>query len=152
MENFTPLASLFGGALIGISAMLLAVGLGKIAGISGIIAGASGISSNTGDRAWQLVFMIGMLVAGAVSLLLLDGGSSALAANLPPSISLDSSYLLLAIGGLLVGFGTRLGSGCTSGHGVCGIGRRSLRSVTATITFMAVAAITVYIQRHVLGG
>ena len=155
MEHFTPTASLLGGALIGLSAMILATGLKRIAGISGIIAGAFELSKSKTEKHWQLSFLVGMLIAGTASILLpLNGVQTkpAILSNLPPSIHLDSSYLLLAVAGLLVGFGTRLGSGCTSGHGVCGIGRRSPRSITATVVFMASAAVTVYLQRHVFGG
>ena len=127
-----------GGALIGLSAALYLVLNGRIAGISGMLSAATGLSS--GPQALSAVFLAGLLL-GAI------GAGHFLRA---PSLLMTHSWGLLVAGGLLVGFGTRLGSGCTSGHGVCGLARLSPRSVAATLTFMGSAASTVFIVRHVL--
>jgi uncharacterized protein len=140
MENFTPVASAAGGMLIGLAAALLWLGLGRIAGISGIVGGILPVRRK--EAAWRAAFLAGLLAAPL--LLGLAGGYSAPA---PATGSAD----LLAVAGLLVGFGTRLGSGCTSGHGVCGIARLSPRSLISTGVFMATAAATVFIVRHVIG-
>ena len=133
----TPLA---GGLLIGIAASLLLYLLGRIAGISGILWGAV---SGQPDNAWRWLFVLGLL---AGPLLYHQ------AANVPfPSASQAPGWLTV-VAGLLVGLGVKLGSGCTSGHGVCGLGRLSLRSLAATLTFMATGMATVYLTRHVLGG
>ena len=141
MTAFTPGTSLAGGLLIGTASMLLWFGLGRIAGISGIVAGALPLGSNT-ERGWRMAFVIAVVASGALAFLLSPQFQ-------PGQVSVPMP--LVIIGGLLVGFGTRLGSGCTSGHGVCGIGRFSVRSVVATCTFMLVAGITVYLVRHVAG-
>ena len=141
MEQCTPAASLLGGALIGLAASLLLLACGRIAGISGIVGGL--LAPAAGDGAWRALF-VGGLLAGGVGLRLID-----------PSLvrmELDRSAAALAVAGLLVGFGTRLGNGCTSGHGVCGLARGSRRSLAATATFMLTAAATVFVVRHVLGG
>lgn len=140
MENFTPYSAMAGGALIGLSAALLWVANGRIAGISGILGGLASPSAN--DVGWRVVFLVG-LVAAPVLYLLVVG---------PPTISVQSGPIVLIAAGLLVGFGTRLGGGCTSGHGVCGVARLSLRSITATGLFMVAAAATVFVTRHVVGG
>jgi len=140
MENFTPVASAAGGMLIGLAAALLWLGLGRIAGISGIVGGILPIRRR--EAAWRLAFLAGLLAAP-----LLLGVAAGYSAPAPAIGSAD----LLAVAGLLVGFGTRLGSGCTSGHGVCGIARLSPRSLTATGVFMATAAATVFLVRHVIG-
>lgn len=141
MENFTPLSSAIGGAIIGLGAALLLFGLGRIAGISGIFAGL--LSPKAGDVLWRLAFLLGLTLGGALLF--------QLAPNLF-TVSLDRSSLTVVIAGLLVGFGTRMGNGCTSGHGVCGISRQSPRSIIATMTFMATGALTVYLTLHVFGG
>ena len=139
IENFTPVSALIGGALIGIAATLLLVLNGRIAGVSGIVGRL--FEPVSGDVAWRIMFLLGlMLGAGAYGLFQ------------PVSIQVTNSTLLLVIAGLLVGYGTQLGNGCTSGHGVCGIARLSPRSIAATLVFMASAAITVYLARHVIGG
>ena len=139
IENFTPVSALIGGALIGIAATLLLVLNGRIAGVSGIVGRL--FEPVSGDVAWRVMFLAGlMLGAGAYGLFQ------------PVSIQVTNSILVLVIGGLLVGYGTQLGNGCTSGHGVCGIARLSPRSIAATLVFMASAAITVYLARHVIGG
>ncbi|RLV58731.1 YeeE/YedE family protein [Parashewanella curva] len=134
MDSF-PLLSLLGGALLGCSGILLLLFNGKIAGISGILGGL--FTRNHQQSRWRWLFIAGMI----------SGGFLALPVGEMPS-QFTSSPLILAIAGLLVGIGTKLGNGCTSGHGICGIGRLSLRSFIATVTFMVVAAITVFLQLH----
>lgn len=131
------LGGLGGGILLGLAATLALALDGRIAGVSGIL---GGLFTAAGDRPWRLAFLLG-LPAGAGLQALVAGG-------LPQQIS--ASPLLLVVAGLLVGAGTRLGSGCTSGHGICGLARRSRRSVAATAVFMAVAMATVFVVRHVL--
>ncbi|AYG63883.1 YeeE/YedE thiosulfate transporter family protein [Rhizobium jaguaris] len=132
---------LSGGLLIGLSAALYLLLNGRIAGISGLTASAFGWTG-AGISALGVGFLGGILGGAAIAFAYIRHAELAIA----------SSPLLLVIGGLLVGFGTRLGSGCTSGHGVCGLARLSPRSIVATITFMAVAAATVFVTRHVIGG
>ncbi len=131
------IGGLGGGALIGLAAVLLFALEGRIAGISGIL---GGLLSASGDRGWRLAFLLG-LPAGAALV-------AALAGSLPQQLL--GGWPTLVVAGLLVGFGTRLGSGCTSGHGVCGIARGSPRSITATALFMAAGILTVFILRHLL--
>lgn len=139
--NFTPLTATAGGALIGAAAALLLIFNGRIAGISGILGGA--LEKGTSDRAWRIVFVLGLMAAPWIWSLF-----SAL-----PAATIDVSSAGLIVAGLLVGFGSRLGSGCTSGHGVCGISRLSPRSLIATATFMAAGFLVVYVLRHVwIGG
>lgn len=140
--DFTPLASLAGGALIGASAVMLLAVSGRIAGISGIIARA--LLPAGGSRPLEAAaFLIGLAGAPLIWLHVL---------SLPIEQTVSGNLPLLAAAGLAVGFGASIGSGCTSGHGVCGLSRLSVRSIAATLTFMAVAAVTVYVTRHVLGG
>lgn len=134
--------SALGGVAIGASAVLLMAALGRIAGISGI-AGSLLSGAEKGDRGWRVAFLAGLVAAPLLAWLL--RGESGL--GLP-----QVSWPWMAVAGLLVGFGTRLGGGCTSGHGVCGIARLSPRSLLATIVFMVVGAGTVFVIRHVLGG
>jgi uncharacterized membrane protein YedE/YeeE len=141
MEHFTPLASLIGGMLIGLSASMLLLCDGKIAGVSGIVAGM--LSPAKHDTLWRVVFIAGLLIGG----FLLRVFSPQIFA-----ISIPRSWGALILAGLLVGFGTRLGNGCTSGHGVCGLSRGAKRSLIATITFIATGAVTVYVINHLLGG
>lgn len=140
MTEFTPVSALLGGALIGVSAVLMMAMLGRIAGISGILGGL--LAPSEGGWGWKFAFVAGIVVApliyGAVM-------------GAPADISLPHSVPLMVIGGLLVGFGTRLGGGCTSGHGVCGIARLSPRSIVATLVFMAAGFVTVFVLHH-LGG
>jgi uncharacterized protein len=141
MANFTPVSAAIGGALIGLSAVLLMLFAGRIAGISGIFAGL--INPHTGDRGWRAAFIAGLVVAPVTAML----------AGYPVSMpQMPGSLITVVIGGLLVGFGTRLGSGCTSGHGICGIARISQRSIAATCAFMASAIVVVALARHVFGG
>ena len=141
MAHFTPTASLLGGMLIGLSASAMLLANGKIAGISGIVAGL--LSPTKHDTLWRLVFVAGLL-AGGFLLRFFSPRSF--------EIGIVRSEGALALAGLLVGFGTRLGNGCTSGHGVCGISRGSKRSLIATMTFIATGAAAVYIVNHLLGG
>jgi uncharacterized membrane protein YedE/YeeE len=141
MDNFTPVSAAIGGALIGLSAVLLMAFSGRIAGISGIFAGL--INPQTTDRAWRAAF-IGGLVAAPLA--------AALLGHTVPTPRMPGSYITVVIGGLLVGFGTRLGSGCTSGHGICGIARLSPRSIVATGVFMMAAIIVVALTHNVFGG
>lgn len=138
--SFTPYLSAFGGALIGLSAVLLMWSVGRIAGISGIVAGATLESGE--ERNWRLVFLLGLF---------LGGGLAALASGALDGIKPLTSTPLLVAAGLLVGVGTSMGSGCTSGHGVCGISRFSKRSIIATCLFMLSGFLTVFVIRHVLG-
>ena len=140
MENFTPWSSLAGGALIGLAAAVLWVTDGRIAGISGILGGLANASGN--DISWRIMFLAGLVAAPLLFVLAVG----------IPDLSIAAGPLVLTAAGLLVGFGTRLGGGCTSGHGVCGIARLSYRSITATGLFMIAAAVTVFIARHVVGG
>jgi uncharacterized protein len=141
IEGFTPASALLGGALIGLAATALYAATGRIAGISGIAGGLLRAGSAS-DAPWRLLFVAGLVIgAGLIALV---AGS--------PALRIEASWPLLILGGLLVGYGTQLGSGCTSGHGVCGIARLSPRSIAATVVFMAAAAVTVFVMRHILGG
>jgi uncharacterized membrane protein YedE/YeeE len=137
--HFTPWASLAGGILIGLATALLLLANGRVAGVSGILGGL--LRPARGDVAWRVAFVLGLFVAPIVWL----------AMRAMPPAQIDHSPALLAIGGLLVGVGTRFGSGCTSGHGVCGVARLSPRSLLATACFMAAGFVTVFVVRHVLG-
>ena len=139
MTEFTPIQSLAGGLLIGVAAALLLLVNGRIAGISGIAGGTLGAARS--DRLWRALFLVGLPLGAAVVSIGIEGTGVPRAS--PP---------LLVAGGLLVGYGTQLGSGCTSGHGVCGLGRMSTRSLAATAVFMAATFATVYVVRHVIGG
>lgn len=137
-NNFTPWASLAGGALIGLAAALLLLCNGRIAGVSGIVGGL--IKPRLHDASWRIAFVGGLMVAPLIWQLF----------SQLPSIQIDADYGLLVIAGLLVGIGTRYGAGCTSGHGVCGISRLSPRAIVATLSFMAAGFATVYVVRHLL--
>lgn len=139
MENFTPVSALIGGLLIGASAALFLVLNGRIAGISGILGGLLHPARN--EIGWRLAFLAGLFIAPLVYV----------AFGALPPVELDASLPILIVAGLIVGFGTRLGAGCTSGHGVCGIGRGSPRSLAATVVFMATAIATVFVTRHLIG-
>ena len=141
MAHFTPISSLFGGLLIGLSSALLMLFLGRIAGISGI--GAGLLSPSSSDFSWRLPFVLGLVAAGGVAALF----APAMMAYTP-----DRSLFTVAIAGLLVGVGTRVGKGCTSGHGVCGLGRLSRRSLAAVVTFLATGMATVAVMEHLMGG
>ncbi len=138
MTDFTPIASLFGGVLIGLSALSVMFFFGRVAGISGISANA--LKQPLAESAWRVSFIIGLILA-PVLIQLITG------TDVEQTVS--SNLVLMMVGGLLVGAGTVLGSGCTSGHGVCGLARLSVRSLGAVVTFMLSAAITVWVVRHV---
>ncbi|EGQ8942963.1 YeeE/YedE family protein [Vibrio parahaemolyticus] len=139
MLNVIPWESLFGGILLGISATILLLVNGKIAGISGIMNGI--MSPKKGDYSWRLLFAVGMIAGGLISVLMLGVAA-------PSTANLSLGMVIAA--GLLVGIGTRLGNGCTSGHGICGMGRLSKRSIVATCIFMAVAGLTVFVRLHLV--
>jgi uncharacterized membrane protein YedE/YeeE len=138
-NHFTPWSALAGGGLIGIAVAFLILLNGRIAGITGIIGGL--FKPAKGDAAWRVAFTFGLIIAPIIWLLF----------GKLPEITIDAGYNLLIVAGLVVGFGTRLGSGCTSGHGVCGISRLSPRSIIATLAFMGTGFLTVFIARHLLG-
>ena len=141
MENFTPISGLIGGAMIGAAASLFVLLNGRVAGISGILGGL--VAADRDDRLWRLAFLAG-LVLGPLLVSVMTGAI--------PVIELQAELPVLVLAGLLVGFGTRLGNGCTSGHGVCGIARGSKRSFVATLVFFSVAAATVFAVRHLPAG
>ena len=135
-DSFTPWSALAGGVLIGTAALVFALLAGRIAGISGIAGGL--LRPHRGDVGWRVAFIAGLLAVPALYVLAGPGFQ----------MRLEASMTTLVAGGLLVGFGTRLGGGCTSGHGVCGVARRSPRSLVATLTFMAAGMLTVAAARH----
>jgi uncharacterized membrane protein YedE/YeeE len=151
MANFTPLSAALGGVLIGLAAVLLMLFTGRIAGISGIMAGALAFTGGDKawtdkawtDKAWRLAFIAGLILAPL---------SARLAGYPVPYPDMPANWVVIIAAGLLVGFGTRLGGGCTSGHGVCGIARLSPRSIVATAIFMAAAILVVFLTRHVFAG
>lgn len=140
MENFTPISAAAGGALIGMAAVLLMMLDGRIAGISGILGGLSTLSQ--GDIAWRIAFLAGLATAPM--------GYTLATGNAVP-VEMQSALPMTVVAGLLVGIGTQLGSGCTSGHGVCGLARGSIRSLVATCIFMAIGIATVFVVRHAGG-
>jgi len=140
LTEFTPVSALFGGALIGLAAVLAMALTGRIAGVSGILGGL--LRARPAAPGWRIGFLVG-LVAAPLAV-------GALAGELP-QIILPVPMALIVLGGLLVGVGTAVGGGCTSGHGVCGIARLSPRSIVATIVFLATAVATVFVIRHILG-
>lgn len=139
-ENFTPWSALAGGVIIGLSAAAFILLNGRIAGISGILGGL--LVPQKRDVLWRVAFLAGMLAAPVIWMMTAD----------LPAIEINASYPVIVVAGLLVGIGTRYGSGCTSGHGVCGLSRLSVRSLLATLTFMVAGFATVYIVRHLLTG
>jgi uncharacterized membrane protein YedE/YeeE len=139
MHHFTPLSGLFGGALIGLASAVLVLLTGRVAGVSGILGGAL---TSGADRAWRAAFIAGLIAAAIIAPLF--GAPS-------PARLASSNLVLFALAGLLVGFGSRMGNGCTSGHGACGFARFSTRSIVATIVFMGVAVATVALVRHGFG-
>ena len=138
-QEFTPWSALAGGALIGAAAAVLVLGNGRIAGISGILGGL--FSPRRGDMAWRAAFLVGLIASPTLY---------AVFAPLP-ALHIDAGPMALVLAGLLVGLGTRYGSGCTSGHGVCGLSRLSPRSLVATLVFMGAGFVTVFVTRHLLG-
>lgn len=141
MANFTPVSAAIGGALIGLSAVLLMLSTGRVAGISGIFAGL--LNWRGEDKRWGIAFLGGLILAPILAGLIGYGMAQP---------RLPSNWAVIVVAGMLVGFGTRLGGGCTSGHGICGIARLSPRSIAATVVFMAAAIVTVAVTRHLLGG
>ncbi|MDP2700415.1 YeeE/YedE family protein [Thalassospira sp.] len=140
MENFTPLSALIGGGLIGLASGLYLILNGRIAGISGIV--GTLLTPNGSERWEKLAFVAGLIIGPLLIIAL-------------PGFALESvvraSWPVIILGGILVGFGTRLGSGCTSGHGICGLSRMSARSLMATLAFMTAGFVTVFILRHLIG-
>ncbi|AMN40399.1 YeeE/YedE family protein [Rhodoplanes sp. Z2-YC6860] len=141
MASFDPISALAGGALVGLASAMLMMLIGRIAGISGILGG--GLTLVPGDKLWRLAFVAGLVLAPTVSGLL---------GHPMPEPQMPDGYLMVIAAGLLVGFGARLGGGCTSGHGVCGIARFSARSIAATAIFMSTAVVVVAVMRHGFGG
>lgn len=141
LEGFTPWAALAGGALIGLAALLLLLCNGRIAGISGIMGGS--LKPARGDLLWRVLFFFGLFTGGLITLWWWPAALD---------ICIDVSTPAVILAGLLVGLGARIGSGCTSGHGVCGVGRLAPRSIVASAVFVSAAMLTVYVVRHVLGG
>jgi uncharacterized membrane protein YedE/YeeE len=141
MHNLTPLSGLLSGALIGLAAAALMLLTGRLAGVSGILGGL--LTSHPNDRAWRIAFVAGLIAAPL---------GAALAGAPLPRPAVATNLALVASAGLLVGFGTRMGNGCTSGHGVCGFARLSARSIVATAVFMVAAVVTVAIVRHGVEG
>ncbi|MCV0370270.1 MULTISPECIES: YeeE/YedE family protein [Filomicrobium] len=141
MTEFTPVSALIGGTLIGLGATMLMWFLGRIAGISGIVSGAA-FPQSFSDWSWRAAFLIGMIVAPSLYAVFMGH---------LPDVTLSSDLLKTVVAGLIVGVGVTFGAGCASGHGVCGIARVSPRSIVATATFMAVALVTVFVTRHVVG-
>ena len=135
---FSPWSALAGGLLIGLAAATFVLFNGRIAGISGILGGL--LRPARGDAAWRLAFVLGLIVAPLAYGLVMP----------LPTVRIDADFTTLAVAGLLVGLGTRYGAGCTSGHGVCGLSRRSPRSLVATISFMAAGFVTVFLVRHAI--
>jgi hypothetical protein len=141
MANFTPISAAIGGALIGLAAALLMLLTGRVAGVSGILGGC--LIPGASDRGWRIAFVAGLILAPLSGILV----------GLPvPFPEMPASWAVIVAAGVLVGFGARLGGGCTSGHGVCGIARLSPRSLAATAIFMATAIAVVALSRHLLGG
>ena len=141
MSAFDPISALIGGGLIGLASALLMLLNGRIAGISGILGGA--LTMSAGDKFWQLSFIVGLIAAPIIVGLL---------GHPLPEPQMTTSWLLIVVAGILVGFGARYGGGCTSGHGVCGIARLSARSIVATGVFMLSAIVVVAVMRHGFGG
>ena len=139
--SFTPIPSLLGGMILGLAAALYVFLHGRILGISGIVSGL--LRPNMTDSAWRLSLVLGLISAPFLT---------ALFFGIIPIVEIDSSWLGIVIAGLLVGFGAQYGSGCTSGHGICGLSRLSPRSLVATLTFMSAGFIMVFIIRHLIGG
>ena len=141
MHNLTAVSGLLGGALIGLAAAALMMLTGRLAGVSGILGGA--LQARPADQGWRIAFIAGLIAAPLIA---------AVAGAPLPRPAMTSSLALVAVAGLLVGFGTRMGNGCTSGHGVCGFARLSTRSIAATAIFMITAIAVVAIVRHGFGG
>jgi uncharacterized membrane protein YedE/YeeE len=139
--SFTPIPSLLGGMILGVAAALYVLLHGRILGISGIISGL--LHPKLTDSAWRLSLVLGLISAPFLA---------ALFFGIIPVVEIDASWLLIVIAGLLVGFGAQYGSGCTSGHGICGLSRLSPRSLVATLAFMCAGFVMVFVVRHLMGG
>jgi uncharacterized membrane protein YedE/YeeE len=139
--HFTPWTSLLGGVLLGIAAGALFLNSGRILGITGILEGL--LTPKSEDSPWRFAFLLGMFAAPLAAKLILP-------TDLMHVPRIEASWLMVAVAGLLVGFGTRWGAGCTSGHGICGLSRLSARSLVATLSFMSTGFITVFVIRHLL--
>lgn len=137
--SFTPIPSLFGGMILGVAAALYVLLHGRILGISGIVSGL--LHPKMGDWSWRLAFVLGLLTSSFLA---------ALVFGILPVIEVDTGWLTVIIAGLLVGFGVQYGSGCTSGHGICGLSRLSPRSLVATLSFMAAGFLVVFVIRHLI--
>ena len=137
--HFTPWTALLGGILLGVAAGALFLNSGRILGITGIVEGL--LKPKSGDTSWRLAFLLGLFAAPLVAKLLLP-------AELIHAPRIDANWTMVITAGLLVGFGTRWGAGCTSGHGICGLSRFSLRSLVATLSFMGTGFVTVFVVRH----
>jgi uncharacterized protein len=141
MTHFTPISALIGGLLIGLGTLLLLLLNGRIAGVAGILGGS--LRASRGELGWRIAFLAGLALAPLAWRLLGTGSGS---------VTITAAPAVIILGGVLTGFGTRLGNGCTSGHGVCGIARLSRRSIAATLLFMLAAGGTVFVTRHLVGG
>ena len=139
--SFTPIPALLGGMILGIAAALYVLLHGRILGISGIVSGL--IHPKAGDRSWRIVLILGLLTAPLLA---------ALFFGIRPVVEVEADWFAVVLAGLLVGFGSQYGSGCTSGHGICGLSRLSPRSLVATLSFMGAGFLTVYVLRHLIGG
>lgn len=139
MSFFIPWQEIIGGLILGLSAVLLLIANGKVLGISGVLANI--LTPTKNDFLWRVIFIFGLVIGGIISAEVFN--------NFFPK-KLDAPLILIITSGLLVGLGTHIGSGCTSGHGICGVGRLSKRSIVSTFIFMAIAAITVYVRLHLL--
>ena len=139
--SFTPIPSLLGGMILGIAAALYVLLHGRILGISGIISGL--LHPKQDDRAWRIALVLGLLTAPVLAALFFE---------IRPIVEVDADWIAIIIAGLLVGFGSQYGSGCTSGHGICGLSRLSPRSLVATLSFMGAGFLAVFVLRHVIGG
>jgi uncharacterized membrane protein YedE/YeeE len=138
--SFTPIPSLLGGMILGIAAALYVLLHGRILGISGIVSGL--LHPQRGDRAWRIVLILGLFTAPLLAALFFE---------IRPVVEVDADWLAVIIAGLLVGFGAQYGSGCTSGHGICGLSRLSPRSLVATLSFMGAGFLMVFVLRHLIG-
>ena len=137
--SFTPIPSLFGGMILGVAAALYVLLHGRILGISGIVSGL--LHPKKGDWSWRLAFALGLLTSSFLAALIF---------GILPVIEVDASWLTVIVAGLLVGFGVQYGSGCTSGHGICGLSRLSPRSLVATLSFMTAGFLVVFVIRHLI--
>lgn len=140
MTNFTPYTGALGGLMIGLSVTMMMLFLGRITGISGIYGGV--IVPRGGEILWRVTFVAGLLTGGVILKFAYPQAF--------PTVEVNSSLMVVAVAGLLVGYGTRLGSGCTSGHGICGLARFSTRSFVSVLTFMFTGVVAVYIMRHLM--